>query len=288
VPKVTVVIPVYNVEAYLEVCLLSLSAQKYKNLSVILVNDGSTDESLRVATSFQKVLNLEIVNQANSGLSSARNSGVNAIRDTDYLMFLDSDDALQSKAIVKMVKLIEETGSDFVLGDTTRMKGVTRLKRRDTRPVFAKGTLRATNIKDHPQSILDVTAWNRLFKYSFYSKNNLIFPHGLYFEDMALMTQALISAERFDVLAKSIYLWRVRTEGVKSITQQPNDSRKLNDRIIALEEMFKIVNMAMQAGRADVHNLDALRSRIENHDKTLYKEVPGATERFEELLRKYN
>ena len=206
-PKVTIVVPVYNVERYLALCLQSICAQNYKNLEVILVIDGSTDNSLAIARKFQTKLDLHILEQENAGLSAARNAGVRAIEKTDYLMFLDSDDALAPQALHSMVNQVIKTGSDFVVGDTTRMKGVTRLKRRDTRAVFAKGTISATTLLQQPQVIQDVTAWNRLFDFKFYQSNQFTFPEGMFFEDMALMTKAYVRSTKFDILAQTVYLW---------------------------------------------------------------------------------
>ena len=292
-PKVTIVIPVYNVERYLALCLQSVCAQNYPNLDVILVNDGSTDDSLSVARAFQEKLNLHIVEQENAGLSAARNSGVRAIDHTDYLMFLDSDDALAPDALKNLVSRILDTGCDFVVGDTTRMKGLTRLKRRDTRPVFDRkafaaksaGSLAATTLLEHPQAILDVTAWNRLFDYKFYSQNKFSFPEGLYFEDMALMTKAYIRATKFSVLSETVYLWRVRTEGAKSITQQTNDSQKLTDRITALRQMQGLLKAGLVMGKTNQRNLEVFKDRVWNHDIPLYKEVPGSRALFDGLLK---
>ena len=292
-PKVTIVIPVYNVEQYLSLCLQSVCAQNYPNLDVILVNDGSTDNSLAVARKFQEKLNLHIVDQENAGLSAARNAGVRAIENTDYLMFLDSDDALAPDALRRMVSRIVETKSDFVVGDTTRMKGLTRLKRRDTRAVFdqvafatkSTGSLASTTLLEHPQAILDVTAWNRLFNFKFYSQNKFSFPEGFYFEDMALMTKAYIRATRFSVLSETVYLWRVRTEGAKSITQQTNDEKKLADRITALRQMQGLIKAGMVLGKTNERNMEAFKDRIWQHDIPLYKNVPGSRALFEELLR---
>jgi CDP-glycerol glycerophosphotransferase len=79
IPKVTLVIPVYNVQRYLELCLKSVRAQRYPNLDVILVNDGSTDGSLAIARKHQEKLPLHIVDQENAGLGAARNAGVASI-----------------------------------------------------------------------------------------------------------------------------------------------------------------------------------------------------------------
>lgn len=284
-PRVTVVVPVYNVEKYLALCLQSLCAQNYKNLDVILVNDGSTDNSLAVARQYQEKLNLHIIDQENSGLSAARNAGVRAIESTDYLMFLDSDDALAQQALHSLVNQVIATDSDFVMGDTTRMKGITRLKRRDTRAVFAKGTLSATTLLEHPAVIQDVTAWNRLFKWSFYQSNRFTFPEGMYFEDMALMTKAYVRAAKFDVLAQTVYLWRVRTEGEKSITQQTGDNQKLADRITALRQMQGLIKAGVVLGKTNDANYEAFKERIWNHDMELYKNVPAARQMFDGLLK---
>ena len=284
-PKVTIVVPVYNVERYLALCLQSICAQNYKNLEVILVIDGSTDNSLGIARKFQTKLDLHILEQDNAGLSAARNAGVRAIEKTDYLMFLDSDDALASQALHSMVNQLIKTGSDFVVGDTTRMKGVTRLKRRDTRSVFAKGTISSTTLLQQPQVIQDVTAWNRLFDFKFYQSNQFTFPEGMFFEDMALMTKAYVRAAKFDILAQTVYLWRVRTEGDKSITQQTNDEQKLADRITALRQMQGLIKAGIVLGKTNEANFEAFKDRIWNHDIELYKHVPGARQLFDGLMK---
>ncbi len=277
-PKVTLIIPVYNVQRYIKVCLKSVVAQNYKNLHVIVVNDGSTDNSMQIVDAFAGKLNLQIVNQANAGLAAARNAGVDAIDRTDYLMFLDSDDALALGALKALVAQLQKSGSDFVVGDCTRMKGITRVKRVDTRDVYAKGNRTGITFAEHPAVIRDVTAWNKLFRYDFYQWARLRFPSGVYFEDMAVMTRAYIEAEHFDVLAKSIYLWRVRTEGAKSITQQSTSDKQFEDRFDALVQMRESIQGAIDAGKANQANKDAFADRLRTHDAKLH------TDRLKELM----
>ncbi|MFM6963807.1 MAG: glycosyltransferase family 2 protein, partial [Micrococcales bacterium] len=216
-PKVTVVVPVYNVERYLALCLQSLCGQQYPNLEVIAVNDGSTDGSAGILAKFEGKLNLTVITQKNAGLAAARNAGVKAIKATDYLMFLDSDDALAPGALRKMISMITKTKSDFVVGDVTRIKGLTRVKRVDTRALYKQGSVPATTFKKQPNAVLDVTAWNKLFNFDFYKRSKIVFPN-MFFEDMREMTRAYAEATHFDILAESVYLWRVRTEGARSIT----------------------------------------------------------------------
>lgn len=270
VPKVTIVIPVFNVERYLSTCLRSLQAQNYSNLHVIVVDDGSTDESRKIAQHFQNRLNLTIIQQPNAGISAARNNGVRAIKQTDYMMFLDSDDSLAANSISQLVRQAEKTKSDFVMADTMRTKGIVWIKRIDTRAVFAKGTLEQTTFAKHPAVIQDLTAWNRLFRWDFYTRNKIEFPLGRFFEDFTTMTHALITAEKFDVYAKTIYNWRVRTEGSRSITQQADDNIKFAHRLEELQKVKAMIQEAIAQGRATTANLEAFSERIMRHDLRLH------------------
>ncbi|MEN9713908.1 MAG: hypothetical protein RLZZ164_572 [Actinomycetota bacterium] len=283
-PKITVVVPVYNVERYLALCLQSLRGQQYPNLHVIAVNDGSTDSSASILEKFVDKLNLQIVTQKNAGLGAARNAGVASITSTDYLIFLDSDDALAPGALHRLVATITKTKSDFVVGDVTRIKGLTRIKRVDTRALYKQGTQLSTTFAKQPNAVYDVTAWNKLFNFDFYKSHKIKFPN-MYFEDMSEMTRAYVEATSFDVLAESVYLWRVRTEGARSITQQTSDAAKLEDRLTSLREIKKIIVKAIKDGRATEQNAKAFEARIRVHDLKLYENsVPNARERFAEFL----
>lgn len=104
-PKVTLILPVYNVEAYLADCLLSIRAQRWPNLEIIAVNDGSTDSSLEILEAFAaNTPYLRIISKENAGLGAARNTGLDAIEDTDYVMFADSDDLLPVGSIERFVR----------------------------------------------------------------------------------------------------------------------------------------------------------------------------------------
>jgi CDP-glycerol glycerophosphotransferase len=273
IPKVTLVVPVYNVERYLELCLKSIRAQRYPNLDVILVNDGSTDNSLAIARKYQEKLPLHIVDQENAGLGAARNSGVASIQSTDFLMFLDSDDALAPGALNTLVGQAISTGSDFVIGDTTRMKGLTRLKRRDTRELFSQGNQVRKTFAELPKAIQDLTAWNRLFRFDFYKASQIEFPAGVFFEDMAPMIKALIQSKQFDLISQTVIYWRVRTEGAKSITQETSQSQKITDRLVSLVLQRDLILSAVASGRATSENLAEFYSRVKKHDFKLYEKT---------------
>ena len=115
--KVSIVIPVYNVEAYLKECVDSAIKQTYKNLEIILVDDGATDSCPEICDVYaQSDKRIKVIHRENGGLSAARNTGMDASTG-EYIYFLDSDDYIELKAIEKLVNTIETEKADFVFFD---------------------------------------------------------------------------------------------------------------------------------------------------------------------------
>lgn len=105
---ISIVIPVYNVENFLERCITSVLNQTFENIEIILVNDGSTDNSLRICQQYEKIdSRIFIINQENQGLSAARNSGINQARGK-YICFIDSDDWIHEKYLEILYNDIEK------------------------------------------------------------------------------------------------------------------------------------------------------------------------------------
>ena len=111
--KISVIIPIYNVEKYLSRCLESVINQTYKNLEIILVNDGSTDNSSKIIQQYYDP-RIKIINKINGGLSSARNAGLK-ICTGDYITFVDSDDWIELDMIEFMTKQVCNTNCDLVV-----------------------------------------------------------------------------------------------------------------------------------------------------------------------------
>ncbi len=111
--KVSIIVPVYNAEKYVERCLKSLLGQSYENMEIIIVDDGSTDGSKRICDTFAlKYDRIKLICICNSGVSAARNRGLDETGG-DYFAFVDADDCLEKDAISYLVKLLEETNSDI-------------------------------------------------------------------------------------------------------------------------------------------------------------------------------
>jgi CDP-glycerol glycerophosphotransferase len=236
---VTIVVPIYNVESYLDVCLLSLATQTYRNIKVIMVDDGSTDSSGTIAKNYAKEFeNFYLVTKQNNGLGAARNTGVQTIETTDWLLFVDSDDLLPRNAVSNYVAAAKADRVKLVVGNPIRLMG---LKRQSRRPGLYSVDRHRTNLAEQPDFMSDVTAWNKLISWDLWS-NGFAFPERVLYEDMAVMTRLYLTAGTFSSVSSPSYLWRVRTGDTKSITQKRADLRNLNDRVKAIFDTIAVLS----------------------------------------------
>ncbi|MEV0142843.1 bifunctional glycosyltransferase/CDP-glycerol:glycerophosphate glycerophosphotransferase [Streptomyces globisporus] len=233
-PLLSVVVPVHNVEVYLEDCLRSVAEQTLDAIEVVVVDDGSTDGSSRIAAEFAaRDERFRLVRQPNAGLSAARNTGVRHTTPTvPYLAFADSDDIVVHDAYERMTAALESSGSDLVTGNVWRLTGQGRQQAWQYR--WLRGPRSRTHITRDPRLLADRVAWNKVFRRSFWDAHGFAFPEGRLYEDTPVMIPAHYLAGSVDVLAEHVYYWRVR-EG--SITRRRTDVTGVRDRIAACEQV---------------------------------------------------
>jgi CDP-glycerol glycerophosphotransferase len=231
---ISVVVPVYNVEAYLAACLDSVLAQTVGDLEVVLVDDGSTDGSAAIARSYvARDPRFKLVSQANGGLSKARNTGIDAATG-EFLAFLDSDDMLPPNAYELLLGALDQTGSDFATGNVHRISSWGTRQSQFLQRAFESTRLRTHVSRDRPL-LADRTAWNKLWRRSFWGERR--FPEGVVHEDIPVILPAHFAARSVDVIADPVYLWRSREGGELSITQRRLEPRVLLDRLAAIEQV---------------------------------------------------
>jgi glycosyltransferase involved in cell wall biosynthesis len=279
-PKVTLILPVYNVQEFLADCLLSIRAQRWPNLEIIAVNDGSTDSSLEILEQFAATTPyLRVISKVNGGLGAARNTGLDAIETTDFVMFADSDDLLPMGSIERFVRQAEASGNPLVVGKTACFYGARYFDRASSAGLFQRDSESAT-VDEFPEVLGDVTAWNKLFDWSFWQKYKFRFPEGVAYEDMALMASAYLAAGQFDLISARSYFWRVRAEG-KSLSQRKTELKSLSDRLHAIGLIDKYVRAAVAKGliQAEVHTA-YLRHMISLDFELFAPQLERASEEF--------
>lgn len=275
----TVVVPAYEVEAYLADCLESILTQSHRALEVIVVDDGSTDGTGAVADRIAaRDPRVRVLHQANAGLGAARNAGTR-LGTGDYLAFADSDDLVCAGAYELLVGTLERTGSDLAVGAVERFDG----QRSFMTPLMRENHERsayATTVEQQPLMLADVFAWNKVFRRSFWDAAGLSFPVDVRYEDQPALTRALVEAEAFDVLADPVYRWRIRSDG-SSISQQRGDLRDLSDRILT-----KRWSTATVLERASAPTRTVWFARVLPIDMWEYfRAVPGCSDEYWSLLR---
>lgn len=172
VPRISVVVPIYDVEAYLPDCLRSLAAQTVRDLEVVMVDDGSTDGSAAIADDFaQRDGRFRLIAQENHGLGHARNTGT-AAATGDLLAFADSDDVVALDAYERLAGALDNSGSDFAAGNVLRLTDGRTSQSPFLAEAFARTRLK-THVSRFRPLLSDRTAWNKLFRRSFWNSVNV-------------------------------------------------------------------------------------------------------------------
>lgn len=209
--KISIVIPVYNVEKYLKEALESIINQTYKNLEILLVDDGSKDSSGIICDEYaEKDNRVKVFHQENKGLSGARNTALSNATGK-YIMFIDSDDTFELNACEKMYNAIEKHKADFVIGNYIYIDedGTKWNKAVFSEEKYDEFKL---SIKDYEKSfyIMNSGVWNKIFRKSFLDNLQIKFEEGLPAEDAIFTTYCFIKSTNVYYIPSIVYNYRQR------------------------------------------------------------------------------
>lgn len=278
-PRLSVVVPVYNVEAYLDECLESLRHQQVRDMEVIFVDDGSEDGSWEIVENWKSRLpNVTALRQENKGLGAARNVGA-AVATGDYLAFLDSDDTLPSGAYQRMINTLERSGSDLAVGSVLWRKGDRLEEQSWMNQIHGRRRIGVT-VRGYPAVIGDPFAWNKVFRRSFYEETCLQFPTAMSYEDQPTITEAYLRARAIDVLTHPTYHYRQRCDGT-SITEQRHVVDNLRDRLRSKRLASLHVN---ELGDQRIRRL-WYRKVIAGDMLYYFQCIPGSSREYWDVLR---
>ena len=180
--KISIIVPVYNVEKYLPRCVDSLIQQTYSNIEIILVEDGATDSSDAICDTYQKKdSRIKVIHKKNGGLSDARNKGIE-IATGEYVACVDSDDYVTSDMYEILLKNLKETNSDISIGNYKMIANEENRKEDRTYhyDVIEDKTAMMVNLLEHP--CIQNYAWNKLYKRELF--DNVYYPYGKKMEDL--------------------------------------------------------------------------------------------------------
>ena len=262
--KVSVIVPIYKVEQYIEKCVRSIMNQTYKNLEIILIDDGSPDHSGRICDELASLDNrIRVIHKENDGVSNARNTGI-SISKGDYIYFIDGDDYAELNAIETLVSYAEKEESDLVIADINIVDeqgnylGETNGENEDEYRVFT-----SVEAADYFMK-LDWGPWNKLYKREVHQ--DVRFPSHKIHEDEAIMFQLFANSHKIVYIHNKLYNYIKRGE---STTTSSYSIRKMdwydawiNNIEFVKEFSPKLVNKAIAKMLVTaIYNLDNLLLR---------------------------
>jgi CDP-glycerol glycerophosphotransferase len=245
VAKLSVVVPFHNVEAYLEAALESIARQTFRDLEVILVDDGSSDASTLIAKNYaSRDSRFHLIQQERVGVGPARNTGASHATG-EYLAFVDGDDLVSPHAYALLTGSLDKTGSDIAAGGVVRLTATGLMESRMHRGPFQATALR-THVSRLPILLQDRAAWNKVYRRSFWDEHGFAFPGGLY-EDAPVVVRAHVLASSVDVFKDVVYYWRMRESGGLSITERYREISNIEQRMATADSVARFLTTSAPA-----------------------------------------
>ncbi len=237
---VSIVVPVYKVEQYLDICVQSLINQTYRNIEIILVDDGSPDKCPQMCDLYAEIdERIKVIHKENGGLSDARNAGIKHCCG-DYVLFVDSDDFIEINSVEKLVGVINGRKPDIVVGNAIKLSGNSKIPMKHTyydnsRIIKGKEYLKL----ELKNGTMHMAAWLNMYRLDFLKKNSFEFKVGLLHEDEQFTPRVFLEAERVIGTDIVFYNYLIR-EG--SITTSNNKIKNALHLISTCNELDKIYN----------------------------------------------
>ena len=229
--KVSIIVPVYNVEKYLDKCLNSLVNQTLKDIEIIVVNDGSPDNSSKIIEKYKtKYSNIKVLNQDNQGLSDARNNALHLVK-SDYIMYVDSDDYINEDMVEKMYSVSINEDSDVVICGNNVVD--------ENYSILSSSFPNNRTYKNSIEKIIfgNMCVWNKLYKKDLIVKNKFKFRSRVWYEDIDFSFKVCTSAKKISFLDENLYNYLLRENSIMS-------SKNLERNLEILSTFEEIINYA--------------------------------------------
>lgn len=233
-PEISIIVPIYNVELYLNKCVDSILAQTFTNFELILVNDGSPDKCGQICEYYKELdPRITVIHKQNGGLSDARNYGID-VAQGNYIGFVDSDDWIEPDMYEVLHELITTHSADVAVCGHYEVQDGVNLDKEFSHEVHVYNNEEAFNKLLEDTEIKNL-AWDKLYRAELFA--NVRYPVGRYFEDIFTTYKLLIQADKTVSLDSPKYLYLKRGD---SITGEMNN-KKYYDRFRASLELYETI-----------------------------------------------
>ena len=234
---ITIVVPIYNVEKYIDNCIQTIINQTYKKLQIILVDDGSTDNCPKICDKYKAQDDrIEVIHKKNGGLSDARNAGIEKAKGK-FVCFIDSDDFISYEYIEKLYKLIIKNNADISVSNFKRVQEfneeyLKEEKEKSTEEIY-NGKQMIENIYHKKLYVQSTVAWNKMYKTDLFKE--IKFPYGKLHEDEFTTYKLYYNCKKIVMTSEILYYYRYVPD---SIMNKKFNKKRL-DGIKALEERLE-------------------------------------------------
>ena len=284
---ISVIVPVFNVENFIDVCISSLIKQSYSNIEIILVDDGSTDSSSMLCDKWAtEDARIKVIHQTNGGLSAARNAGLD-IATGDYICFVDSDDFVMEDYVKCMVDAIEETDADVAFYDVITAKWPALAK-----PITSNRILDAAECRTwldnliSREYVLMVVSWNKLYKKELFADNR--FEQGKLHEDEFMINRLLFNIKKMVYVPLEEYVYRMNSSSITGSENEFNVAHldvidAFTDRI-DVSLVNKDVGFAKITLRNTMYKLADYYFKMEGHQSVIKSKMRDVLNKYREII----
>lgn len=281
--KVSVIIPVYKVEKYLKRCIESVVNQSYKNIEIILVNDGSPDKCGEICDAYARIdSRIKVIHKENGGLSSARNVALDIVSG-EYIMFVDSDDWISEDSLEQLYEYID-ADYDIINFEFSFVKENSKElveTHNDIKDGYECDLI--TYIDKLFSGKLSFFIWNKLYKKDLF--NEVRFPEGRNYEDLATIYKLYFKAKKIIVTDYTLYYyWLGNSNSITSNSTVKN----MTDYLLSTKEIYEVNKNYLQINKRDFSNVDTwykmmIIQLLINYTKSAYKDDDLKKEILSEL-----
>lgn len=244
--KLSIIVPVYNVELWLNKCIDSLLNQTYEDIEIILINDGSTDKSGSICDEYSKKDNrIKVMHITNSGQSVARNKGLD-MSQGEYVLFVDSDDYLCDREIIeKFVNILSISKCDFIYTSYCRFNDGNEDKITEILPInLTNKDIENKLGKNILGDLINKNSFHhapylKICRRGFILDNNLYFREGYYHEDVEWSFKVFYYAKKIIIYNEAWYMRRMRENSTITSRDEKSICKKVSDRLIIANELIK-------------------------------------------------
>ena len=288
--KLSIIVPVYQVEAYIDECITSILDQTFRDFELILVDDGSLDRCPAICDVYaQKDSRIRVIHQKNQGLSAARNTGLQAARG-DYIGFVDSDDFIEASMYEKLLDNLEREKADISVCGRYKVWGDKKIQEQKSNVYKVMDSAQALALMNtNVLGYFDVAAWDKIYKRSCFK--GIEFPEGKLCEDWFVMYKLFFNAHRIVYDSIPLYNYRQRTGSIthgKKVntmslaaslevlnfvrTQQPRYVREAQFAYVFAG--IGVIDNYIEQSSIDRKSIDAVYKKIKPYLQTTYR-YPG-------------